>query len=138
MFPDPVDIDLQRIAEPIEALLEQHVVVEEDEVEARDRLRHQLVVYAPQDDGGETLVERGRESDFLCADVGSHRIGTEYEYNSVGLSDQGLDARPPVLKGVDLAAVDQRLELTLLEGGFQPIREGHVLARIGDKDLDLG
>jgi hypothetical protein len=48
-----------------------------------------------------------------------------------------LDALPPILEGINFAAIDQRLEATRFERRFEPIREGHVLARIRDEDSGL-
>jgi len=137
MFPDPVDIGCKRIAQPIDPVCKLRVIVEENEVEPRQRLRHQLVVHSLEDDRREAFVERGRESDLLGADLRGNCIGTEHKYNGVGPSNQSLDALPPILEGINLRAVDQRLETTLFEGGFEPIRESHILARIRDEDLGL-
>jgi hypothetical protein len=52
----------------------------------------------------------------------------------VGLADYVLDALPPVLECVDFRAVDQRLKPARLQRVFEPIRKGHIFARIGDED----
>jgi hypothetical protein len=138
MLPDPFDIGPERIAELLDAVREQSCIVEEDEVEACECFRHERVIHAPDDDRREALVERRRKRDLLGADLGGHRVGTEQENDGVSLGNQSLDALPPILEGVDLGAVDQRLEPALIQSGLQPIRESHVLARIGDKDLGFG
>ena len=75
--------------------------------------------------------------DLLQRHVGGDRIGREHEHDSVGAPDQRFDALPPILEGINLGAVDQRLEAARLKRRFKPIREGHVLARIGDEDSGL-
>ena len=138
MLPDPVDIGRQRIAEPIETVCKHYFVIEEDEVEARKRLRHLLVVNSPKHDRREAFVQRGGKGDFFGADRGRYCIRAEQKYDCVGLRDQCLDALPPILKGINLCPIDQHLEATLFQRGFKPIRERHVLARIGDEDFGCG
>jgi hypothetical protein len=72
--------------------------------------------------------------DFLERHVGGDGIGREHKHDRVGFADQRLNALPPILEGINLGAVDQRLEAARLEGTFEPIGEGNVLARIGDED----
>ncbi len=138
MLPDPADIGGERLGEAVRTLLEVRRVVEEDEVELGERLRHCLVVDATADDRGEALIQGGGESDLLERHLGSNRIRAQHEHDRVRAHDQGLDARPPVLEGVDLAAVDERLETSRLERGLQPVCEGEVLTGIGDEDLGFG
>ena len=44
---------------------------------------------------------------------------------------------PPILEGIDFAAVDQRFEAARFERSLKPISEGHVLARVGDENSGL-
>ena len=44
VLPDPADVGVERFGELVRALLEARVVIEEDEVELRERLRHRFVV----------------------------------------------------------------------------------------------
>ena len=138
MLPDPVDIGRQRIAEPIETVCKHYFVIEEDEVEARKRLWHLLVVNSPKRDRREAFVQRGGKGDFFGADRRDHCIRAEHKDDGVGLRDQCLNALPPILKGINLCPIDQHLEATLFQRGFKPIRESHVLARIGDEDFGFG
>jgi hypothetical protein len=73
--------------------------------------------------------------DFLERHLRSDRIGREHKDDRVGFADQPLNAFPQILEGINLGAVDQRLEAARLECRFEPIRKGHVLARIGDEDF---
>jgi hypothetical protein len=68
-------------------------------------------------------------------DLGGDRIGAEHEHHGIGLHDQRFDTRPPVLEGVDILAVDQRHKIARGERRFQTVREGHVLAGIGDEHI---
>jgi hypothetical protein len=52
----------------------------------------------------------------------------------VSAQDQRFDPPPPILEGINLGAINQRLEAARLERRFDPIREGHILARIGDEN----
>jgi hypothetical protein len=120
------------------ALLETRGIVEKNEIEPRELVRERLVLDLPEDDGRQTLVERGRKRDLLQRNrVGPHRVGTEHEHNRIRSPDQVLDALPPLLEGVDVGAVDERFEAARLQGSLDLVREGEVLARIGDEDFCL-
>ena len=82
-------------------------------------------------------MERGRVLDFLEGHPGAHRVGREDEYDRVGLTDQRFDALPPILERINLFPVDQWHKAARLERGFEPIREGHVPARIRDENSRL-
>jgi hypothetical protein len=73
-------------------------------------------------------------SDLLQRHFRGNRIGRQHEHDSVSAPDQGLDPLPPVLEGINLGSVDQRLEAARLERRFEPIGEGHVFSGIRDED----
>ena len=84
VLPDPADVGLQRLGKLIGARLEARRIVEENEVEPPQRLRHRAVFHAPADDRREALVERGRVRDLLQRHVGGDRVGREHEHDRVG------------------------------------------------------
>ena len=135
VLPDPGDVGVERLGEPVRALLEPRCVVEEDEVQLRERLRHRLSSTGRHTIGAKRLFSEAANATSLQRDIGGHRIGAQHEHHGVGARDQRLDALPPFLEGVDVCAVDQRLEAARLQRHLQPIGKGHVLARIGDEDL---
>ncbi len=134
VLPDPADIGLQCLRQLVGARLEALRIVEEDKVQPPQRIGDLLVGHAPADDRCEPLVERGRVRDLLQRHLGRDRVRREHEDDRVGARDQRLDAFPPILEGVDLGAIDQRLEAPRLERGRETIREAKVFARIGDED----
>jgi hypothetical protein len=133
VLPDPADIGLQRIDQPVQAVLELRLVVEKNEIEARQRFRHQFGIDGAADDRREALVQRRGVGDFALADLRSDRIRAEREHDRIGLRDQRLQASPPVLEGVDLLAVDHHRKAARDQRRFEAIDEGHVAARIGDE-----
>ena len=128
VLPDPADVGLQRLRKLIGARIKAMWVIEENEVQPSQRLGHHAVFDAPADNRCKTLVQRGRVRNLLESDIRGDRVGREDENDSVGPPDQRLDALPPILKGINFAVVDQRLEAARLERSFKPISEGHVLA----------
>jgi hypothetical protein len=48
-----------------------------------------------------------QEDDFLATSVGRYWIRTEHENDGVSFDDQGLNASPPVLKGIDIGAINR-------------------------------
>ena len=109
-------------------------IIEENEIQPPQRLGHRAVFHTPADDRREALVERGGVRDFLERHVRSDGVRREHKHDRVGFADQRLNALPPILEGINLGAVDQRLEAARLKSRFEPIREGHVLARIRDEN----
>ena len=61
VLPDPRDVGVERLSQPICTLLEPPFIIEEHNVQLRKRLRHGVVVHAAADDRREALVERGGE-----------------------------------------------------------------------------
>ena len=49
---------------------------------------------------------------LLECNIRGDRVGREHEHDCVGAADQCFDAFPPILEGVNLSAVDQRLEVS--------------------------
>src|ERR1700719_1412221 len=86
-------------------------------------------------DRRQALVERGRKLYFLVANLGCDRLRADDEHHGVGTREQALDPPPPVLERIDVGPIDQRLEPASLERCLKAIREGHVLARIGNEHL---
>src|ERR1700722_10254996 len=138
MLPDPFDVGRQRLDEEIHGIVETILIAEEDEVETCQPFGYRLTLDLAMDDRREALVERGRECDFATADLGGDRIGTEYEDDCVGPGNEDLNASPPVLERVDLAAIDERIEAVRLQGRLKAVGERHVPPRIGDEDSRPG
>ena len=132
--PDPADVGLQRFGELIGARLEACRIIEKDKIQSAQRLRRCAVFRTSADDWREALIQRSCILNFLERLVGGNGVGRDHEHNRVGADDQRLEAFPPVLEGINLLAVDQGLEAARLECRFEPIRKGHVLARIRDKN----
>ena len=56
VLPDPVDVGLQSLDELIRASVDPGSVVEKNEIETPQWLRHRIGIYPPADDRRETLV----------------------------------------------------------------------------------
>jgi hypothetical protein len=126
VLPDPADVGLQRLGKLIGACLEAVRLIEENEIQPTQRLGGRTVVNAPAYDRRNALVERDRMPDLLERHLRCHRVGRQQENDSIGARNQRLDARPPILEGVNLAAIDQWLEAAHLESRFKLVREDHV------------
>jgi hypothetical protein len=107
-------------------------VIEEDEIQPCQLLRDGLVLYGAKYDWRETLVERGGKRNLFQGNgVRLYRIGTEHEHDSVRTGNQVLYALPPLLEGIDVGAVNQRLEAACPERCVEAISEGYVFAGVG-------
>ena len=127
---DPVDVGAQRFCEPFGALFEFGRIVKEDKIQPPQGLGRGAVIDVPTHDRCEPLVQGGCVLDFLERLAGCDGIRREYEHDRIGLRDKRLQPLPPILEGVDLGAVDQRLESARLERLVEIVHEGHVSARI--------
>jgi hypothetical protein len=137
VLPDPADVGLQRLGKLIGTRLELGRIIEEYEIQPPQRLGRRAVCCASAHDRRETLVQRSGVLNFLQCFMGSNGIRRQHEHNRVSAGNQRFQALPPILEGINLCAVDQRLETALLERRFEAVGEGHVPARIGDKDSGL-
>jgi hypothetical protein len=133
-----VDVGLERIHQAIHISVEHLRVFEAFEVEPLERAGDDCGIDRAKLNRSQTLAARGSEFNLSLADVRGHRIRAEHKNHRVGLHDQILNALPPILEDVNVAAVDQRLEAAVLQLTVQPIGEGHVLPAVGDEDLGLG
>ncbi len=87
MFPDPADVGLQRLGQARQALLELRMIVEENEIEAAQRLGYRFVLGSATDDRREALVERGRGRNFLLTHRRGDGVWTKHEHDRIGLRD---------------------------------------------------
>ena len=87
--------------------------------------------------GAKRLFREAAYSTSFSASSGGDGIRRQHEHDRVSAGDQRLQALPPILEGINLGTINQRLETTLLERRFKAVRKGHVLARIGDEDSGL-
>jgi hypothetical protein len=98
-----------------------------------------LVFDTAKYDRSKALVERGRERDFFHRDrFRPYRIWAEDEYDRIGPRYQLLDALPPLLEGIDIVSVNERLKTALLERRIETIGKIEVFARVGDEDFGFG
>src|ERR1051325_5426205 len=125
MLPDPLDVDRERLAEALHPGVELRLIIEENEVQPRELPGDFGVIDAAEDNGGETLVERRGERYLFGTDVGAHRIRAQHEDDGVRLSNEALDAFPPILEGVDIGAVNERLEPARPQRRVESVRKGH-------------
>lgn len=130
MLPDPVDVGLERIHQTIHISVEHLRVFETFEVEPLERVGDDCGIDRPKLNRSQTLAAGSSEFNLSLADVRRHRIRAEHKNHRVGLHDQILNALPPILEDVNVAAVDQRFEAALLQLAVQPIGEGHVLPAV--------
>jgi hypothetical protein len=135
VFPDPGDVGIERLGKEIRARLEPGVVLKEYEVEFGERIRQRFAVHAAANDRRKALVERGGERHFFQRYLGGSRIRTQHKHNGLGARDQRLDADPPLLKGVDFGAIDERLETAHLQRRLEAVDKRHVLAGVRDENL---
>jgi feruloyl-CoA synthase len=89
---DPRDVGAECLGQLIRTGLEASFIIEEDEIQPRERLRHHLVVHATAHYRRKTLVQRSGERDFTQRHVGGDRIRADNEHHGVCPSDQRLDA----------------------------------------------
>ena len=134
---DPVNISAQRFCEPFGALFEFGRIVKEDKIQPPQGLGRGAVIDVPTHDRCEPLVQGGCVLDLLERLAGSDGVRREYEHDRIGLRDKRLQPLPPILEGVDLGAVDQRLESARFECLVEIVHEGHVSARIRNEDFGL-
>jgi hypothetical protein len=128
VLPDPINVGLQCLGEPLGARTKVCGVIKKDEVKPPQRLGDRIVGYALANDWREPLIERGCVFDFFKRYVGDDGIRREHEHDGVGFADQRHDAFPPILEGIDHGAIDPRLEAARLKCLFELIREGDVFA----------
>jgi hypothetical protein len=134
MLPDPTDIGVERFSELVRALLEPRRIIEEDEIRLRQCVRYRFGLHWAAHDWRKALVEGGCECDLSQRHIRCDGIGAEDEYDRIRTDQQPLDALPPLLEGIDISAVDQRLEAARRQRRIQSVGERHVTARIGDED----
>ena len=138
MLPDPADIGLQCFGKSIGACFKRVRIVEKDEVKPPQRLRYRGVSTRRQTIGANRLFSEAAYATSFSATSEATASGESTKTTVSARRNQRLDAFPPILEGINLGTIDQRLKAPRFKRRFQPIREGHVLARIGDEDFGFG
>ena len=104
-------------------------------VQPAQRRRRVGVGNAPRHHGDQPLAEPRALLELPAADARRDRIRTDRKHHGVGSRDQPAEAFFPRLAGRDVGLVEEGVEAARGERSDQHLREGQILARIGDENL---
>jgi len=135
---DPRNVGVEGLDQPVQTLVEQCRIIEEDKIQPGQRSGYFAVRRPAKNHRRQSLVERIREVDFLFADIGGQSIRTEDKHDGVGLRDERLDPLPPVLERQDFGPVNRGDEPSFTQCQLEPVGERDVVSGVGDEYSGFG